>query len=81
MKGLQIDNGRAAGIDVGSESLHTSIAGETPHVFGTMTADLYALCDHFDSAWLSCKALSCSAARQSCGRFSFVADTTTCVTQ
>ena len=46
MKGLQIFNERAAGIDVGSESLHTSIAGETPRVFGTMTADLYALRDH-----------------------------------
>ena len=46
MKGLQIFNDRAAGIDVGSESLHTSIAGDTPKVFGTMTADLYALRDH-----------------------------------
>ena len=47
MKGLQIFNDKAAGIDVGSESLHTSIAGESPKVFGTMTADLYALRDHF----------------------------------
>lgn len=47
MKGLQIFNDKAAGIDVGSESLHTSIAGDTPKVFGTMTADLYALRDHF----------------------------------
>ena len=46
MKGLQIFNDRAAGIDVGSESLHTSIAGDPPKVFGTMTADLYALRDH-----------------------------------
>lgn len=47
MKGLQIFNDKAAGIDVGSESLHTSIAGDTPKVFGTMTANLYALRDHF----------------------------------
>lgn len=47
MKGLQIVNVRAAGIDVGSERLHTSIAGDAPKVFGTMTADLYALRDHF----------------------------------
>jgi transposase len=31
---------------VGSESMHTSIAGGTPKVFGTMTADLYALRDY-----------------------------------
>ena len=47
MKGLQVFNDRAAGVDVGSESLHTSIAGGAPKVFGTMTADLYALRDHF----------------------------------
>lgn len=47
MKGLQIFNDKAAAIDVGSESLHTSIAGDAPKVFGTMTADLYALRDHF----------------------------------
>ena len=46
MKGLQIFNDKAAGIDVGSESLHTSIAGDPPKVFGTMTADLYALRDY-----------------------------------
>lgn len=46
MKGLQIFNDKAVGIDVGSESLHTSIAGDPPKVFGTMTADLYALRDH-----------------------------------
>ena len=47
MKGLQIFNDKAAGIDVGSEHMHTSIAGDTPKVFGTMTVDLYALRDHF----------------------------------
>jgi transposase len=46
MKGLQIFNDKAAAIDVGSESLHTSIAGDAPQVFGTMTADLYTLRDH-----------------------------------
>lgn len=34
---------RAAGIDVGSEHLHVSIAGGTPRVFGTLTRDLGVL--------------------------------------
>jgi transposase len=46
MSNLQRLNEHAAAIDVGSESLHTSIAGGTPKVFGTMTVDLYALRDY-----------------------------------
>lgn len=43
---LPILNDRAGGIDVGSESLHVSIAGESPQVFGTMTRELHRLRDH-----------------------------------
>lgn len=35
----------AAFIDVGSEKLHVSIAGGTPEIFGTVTAELYRLRD------------------------------------
>lgn len=48
MKALPVLDERATGIDVGSESLHVSIAGGTPKVFGTMTRDLEALV-----AWLA----------------------------
>jgi transposase len=40
MKALPVLDERATGIDVGSESLHVSIGGATPKVFGTMTRDL-----------------------------------------
>lgn len=43
MRALPILNEHAAGIDVGSESLHVSIAGDAPMVFGTMTCDLLRL--------------------------------------
>jgi len=43
MKALPTLNENAAGIDVGSESFHVSIAGEEPRVFGTMTRDLQQL--------------------------------------
>lgn len=43
MKPLPVLNEHAAGIDVGSETLHVSIAGEVPQVFGTMTCDLHRL--------------------------------------
>jgi transposase len=36
----------AAAIDVGSEQLHTSIAGGPPKVFGTTTGELHALRDY-----------------------------------
>jgi len=37
----------AAAVDVGSEQLHTSIAGGAPKAFGTTTGELHALRDHF----------------------------------
>ena len=40
MKALPVLNVKAAGIDVGSETLHVSIAGGAPRVFGTMNRDL-----------------------------------------
>jgi transposase len=46
MKALPVLDEHAAGIDVGSESLHASIAGEMPEVFGTMTSDLEKLRDY-----------------------------------
>lgn len=42
---LPILNPAAAAIDVGSEQLHTSIAGGPPKVFGTTTGQLHALRD------------------------------------
>jgi transposase len=49
MKPLPVLDPRAAGIDVGSEKLHVSIAGDTPQVYGTMTVDLLALRDWLKS--------------------------------
>ena len=43
MKALPVLNAKAAGIDVGSETLHVSIAGGAPRIFGTMTRDLEQL--------------------------------------
>ncbi len=43
---LPVLNGHAAGIDVGSESLHVSVAGGLPQVFGTTTGQLEALRDY-----------------------------------
>lgn len=43
MKALPILDDKAAGIDVGSEQLHVSIAGDLPRVFGTMTRDINSL--------------------------------------
>jgi len=40
MKGLPILDEKACGIDVGSETLHVSVAGGAPRVFGTMTRDV-----------------------------------------
>ena len=45
MKTLEVLNLHAAGLDLGSEKIHGSIAGDTPRVFGTFTADLLALRD------------------------------------
>lgn len=45
MKTLPILEAKAAAIDVGSERLHVSIAGDRPKVFGTFTLHLEALRD------------------------------------
>ena len=47
MKGLPVLDSQAAAIDAGSESLHVSIAGGPPKVFGTFTGDLESLCGWF----------------------------------
>jgi len=47
MKALPVLDPRAAAIDVGSETLHVSIAGDTPEVFGTFTGELERLRDWF----------------------------------
>lgn len=44
---LPVLDATAAAIDVGSEQLHTSIAGGPPKVFGTTTGELHALRDYF----------------------------------
>jgi transposase len=43
MKALSILDPKAAAIDVGSETLHVSIAGDTPKIFGTFTSELERL--------------------------------------
>src|SRR5215470_11836008 len=45
MRTLSIINPDAAGIDVGSEKLFVSIAGDEPVVFGTFTNEVYRLRD------------------------------------
>ncbi len=57
MKAIPIINAKAAGIDVGSESLHVSIGGEKPQVFGTVTSQLAALRDWLLSQGVSTVAL------------------------
>src|ERR1700679_2933498 len=47
MKALPILDHKAAAIDVGSEKLHVSVAGDLPKVFGTFTGDLENLCVWF----------------------------------
>jgi transposase len=46
MKLLSVINPHAAAIDVGSEQLHLSIAGDEPVVFGTVTDEVYRLRDY-----------------------------------
>ncbi len=46
MRTLSIINPDAAGIDVGSEKLFVSIAGDEPVVFGTFTNEVYRLRDY-----------------------------------
>ena len=48
MKALPILDQMATGIDVGSERLYVSVAGQAPRVFGTMTRDVHEVV-----AWLS----------------------------
>ena len=45
MKTLSVINPNAAGIDVGSEKLFVSIAGDEPVVFGTVTEEVYRMRD------------------------------------
>lgn len=47
MKTLSVINPKAAAIDVGSEQLHVSVAGDEPVVFGTFTHEVYRLRDYF----------------------------------
>jgi hypothetical protein len=46
MTTLPVLNPKAAAVDVGSEQMHVSIAGDAPKVFGSTTAQLQALRDH-----------------------------------
>jgi transposase len=46
MKTLPVLNPNAAGLDVGSEQLHLSIAGDPPVLFGTFTDEVYRLRDY-----------------------------------
>ncbi len=45
MKTFSVINTNAAGIDVGSEDLFVSIAGDEPVVFGTVTDEVYRMRD------------------------------------
>lgn len=45
MKTLEVINAHAAGLDLGSEKIHGSIAGGSPRVFGTFTGEVVALRD------------------------------------
>ena len=45
MKALTVLDPRAAFVDVGSEHMHVSVAGDEPVVFGTVTSQLHALRD------------------------------------
>jgi transposase len=57
MKALPVLDTLATGIDVGSEQLHVSIAGDTPLVFGTVTRELERLRDHLRSCGVSSVAM------------------------
>lgn len=45
MTNLMVLDPRAAFVDVGSERMHVSVAGDTPQVFGAVTSQLHALRD------------------------------------
>lgn len=57
MKALPVLDPKAAAIDVGSEKLHVSIAGDAPKVFGTFTGELEALRDWFQQQGVQTVAL------------------------
>jgi len=61
MKALPVLNPNAAAIDVGSEKLHVSIAGDVPHVFGTFTGELERLRNWFKAQGV------CSVAMEATG--------------
>src|SRR5690606_14865777 len=49
-------------IDVGSEKLHVSIAGDTPKVFGTFTGELERLREWFDAEGIRSVAMEATGA-------------------
>lgn len=49
MKTLPVLDPNAAAIDVGSEQLHLSVAGDAPVVFGTFTDEVHRLRDHLQA--------------------------------
>lgn len=57
MKALPVINPHAAAIDVGSEQLHLSIAGDAPVVFGTFTDEVYRLRDYLKAQGVSSVAM------------------------
>jgi len=57
VKSLKVIHEQAAGLDVGSEKIHVSIGGDTPRVFATPTASLYALRDWLKGAGVQTVAL------------------------
>ena len=57
MKTLPVLNPNAAAIDVGSEQLHLSIAGDEPVVFGTFTDEVYRLRDYLKAQGVSSVAM------------------------
>jgi transposase len=57
MRTLSVINPHAAGIDVGSEKLFVSIAGDEPVVFGTVTDEVYRLRDYVKAHGVSTVAM------------------------
>lgn len=49
MRNLLVINQNAAFVDIGSEQMYVSVAGDTPEVFGTTTIQLHALRDWLKS--------------------------------
>jgi transposase len=57
MKTLAVLDSRAAFVDVGSEHMHVSVAGDEPMVFGAVTSQLHALRDWLKSQQVRCVAM------------------------